>query len=367
MPEITDLEKELEDFEAELHKDEGELEPSSDPSVEKPDDDPVVEEDQTPKDDDDSQKADPGTEDHDPKEDAEEDPTPKPAPKLTTLPDDPETFGKLAGKEVTAEQLIEEGFLEKLVTWGHQGRHMVQKGQKDIAKAAETESEIAKLREILEKQVKLEEEARNKPVDVSEEDFANKLVETYVPGLKKVAEQGGVEVDFIKEFPKAASHFEHRLQSGASVLTDIVAKVDEIWQMVQPIQEDRSTSTARKQYDTMAESLVDGQELFEPLKEKAVRDDLLNWLAAEDTGLRVVDKDVSKITSAELQSAYLLYVHSHPDVLKKETVEKKTTDSHLAGGGGGRGSTTSKSGKVRDDLSDFESEYRTSERERYED
>lgn len=371
MPEDkTDLVKELEDFEADLAKDnDGVLDPDPNVNVD-PDEgkaDATLDKDDEggqKADSDDSTKTTPDEGDDSkatPTDDAD-----ATAPKLTTLPDDPETFGELAGKEVTAEQLIEEGFLTKLVTWGHQGRHMVQKGQKELEAAKEEQNELTKLREILEKQVELEEKkAQPKPKEVNEEDFANGLVEHYIPGLKKVAEQGGVETDFIKEFPKAAAHFEHRLQSGAGVLKEIVEKVEEIAKFVGVAQEERATTSARDTYDNLGKNLAEEGALFEPLANKQTRDDLLDWLAAEETGLRVVDKDVSQITSAELQSAWLLYVHSNPDVLKKDDkpAPKKKTDSHLAGGGGGTGSSKAHDAKPTDELSTFEKAFKDAEDE----
>ena len=46
-----------------------------------------------------------------------------------------------------------------------------------------------------------------------------------MPGLKRVAEQGGIEADFIKEFPKATSQIEHRFQSGSDLIQALIKEV----------------------------------------------------------------------------------------------------------------------------------------------
>ena len=380
MPKLAD---ELERFEAELKQDDDEPESISEPSVDKTADDEDKVEDAPPGEEDDSSQA--ADSDDEPEdqgkpetESREDEPAPEKKPKkLTTLPDDPETFGEWAGKEITEAQLAESGLLPKLITWGHQGRHLVQKTQAELEAAKAEKSEAAKLRELLEEQFKRENEAREKSQvptgpQVSEEEFAEALVREYVPGLKAVAEQGGVEIDFLKEFPKAAAHFEHRFQSGSNVIQVLVKELTEIKEFVgmqkerlekeEVVQKEQTATQSFAQ--TVAQVASKEGELFAPLSQAEVQKDFVRWITREDSDLRIADKDMADITAGDVSGAWLLYVHEHPDVVKPR---KKETNSHLAGGGGGRGTSKSKpKPATHDELATFEAELRAAERAGFE-
>jgi len=371
MPET--LKEELEGFEEDLAKS------ISDPEVEIPEsqDDPPV-------DDDKGQKADLDTKD--PEKDSDkpvvepdpepegddkapetDDPEPKdaddPAPKLTTLPDDEETFGELAGKEVTAEQLIGAGLLSKLVTWGHQGRHMVQKGQKDIEAAKVEKSEAEKLREVLEKRFEKEDAdaAKDATPPLSEKDFAGALVENYLPGLNTIAESGGIEIDFLKEFPKAASHIEHRFQGGADVLQGLIKEVGELRDKVGKHEERNAgaekaeaTAAAEGHFEGLMSGLAEnGGALFAGLGEAETKTNFVKWLTSDETSMRITDKEVTDITADDVQGAWLVYANAHPGVLAPKKEGGRNKDADLAGGGGGRGSSKSKTPVPEDEMSTF--------------
>lgn len=358
-----DLAKELEDFEKDLEKsydDEGnDVESQND--LTKVDDDKGQEADPvTPEPDKPEEKPEPEV-DPDPDKGAEATETDeKDEVKLTTLPDDSETFGELAGKEVTAEQLIEAGLLGKLVTWGHQGRHMVKKGQKELEEAKAEKSEAQKLRELLQERFEKEDRSAEKPdaPPMTETEFATALVENYVPGLKVVAEQGGIEAEFVNDFPKAAAQIEHRFQGGADVLTAMVKELGELRELVQK-HEERQTEAVRVESHTAAEGHFDGLmsglaknggELFAGLDRDDTKEDFVKWLTTESE-MKITDKEVSTITADDVQGAWLLYAHTHPDVLSKQA--PKNDDAKLAAGGGGRGSSGSKTSLPDDEMSTF--------------
>lgn len=380
MPKLAD---ELEQFEAELKQDDDdELESISKPSVDKVDDEDEEKDAPPEQDDESSQEADsdnePEDQDEPEAESREDEPAPEKKPKkLTTLPDDPDTFGEWAGKEITEEQLAESGLLPKLITWGHQGRHLVQKTQAELEAAKAEKSEAAKLRELLEDQFKRENEMRDKAVQqdgpkVSEEEFAEALVREYIPGLQTVAEQGGVEVDFLKEFPKAAAHFEHRFQSGSNLIEVLVKELTEIKEFVgmqkERIEKEEVVQKEQTATQTFAQTVASVAskegELFAPLSDAEVQKDFVRWITRDDSDLRIADKDMAEITAGDVSGAWLLYVHEHPDVVKPR---KKETNSHLAGGGGGRGTSKSKSKAApQDELSTFEAELREAEKAGFE-
>jgi hypothetical protein len=344
----NELAKELEELEEELAKSVDEESATSE-AKEVDTEKPTTDED--------SQKAESGTEDKSTETQETEDPTPEQkaeesateGKKLTTLPDDAEAFGEWAGKEVTIEQLQEANLLTKLVTWGHQGRHMVQKGQEDI-------SEAKKLREVIEKQFERENQAAdqaNAP-KVSEEEYANALVEQYAPDIARVVDAGGIEKEFWTDFPKVTAQIENRFQSGSELLTGVIKQIDLLRQIVLPQAEKAELTEAEILFDGKLGELSKAGPLFEKLEEDTVKQGFRDWVTSEDSDLRITEKQVGDITQADLQSAWLLYVHSHPEILKAE--EKPETDAHLAGGGGGTASPKAKAPKPNDDLGTFERE-----------
>lgn len=300
--------------------------------------------------------------------DVAEDPNqdkPAPGKKLTTLPDDKDAFGELAGKELTAEQLLEnQELLTKLITWGHQGRHLVQKGQEDI-------SEAKRLRELLEKRFEQEDQKEQKAAEaskptVSEEQYAKELVDKYMPDFQRVAKDGGIEAEFIQDFPKAAAHIESRFQSGAEILQGLIVEVSKIREQVLPRIERDVLSEANQMLDSKISGLSENGGLFEKLGDGDVASGFKEWITSEESDLQIVEKDIGSVTQADLQSAWLLYVHSHPNILKANE-EAESDDAMLAGGSGGQSPSKPRRAKPKDDLSTFEQEYRDSQDREYDD
>jgi hypothetical protein len=351
------LKDELEAFEADLNKDDDDgMNVEEEAKVDETPTEEVVEE----KADETSQEAETATEEpsveteeaaEETSQEAEE---PEAKPEITTtLPDDSETFGELAGQKVTAQQLIEAGLFDKLVTWGHQGRHMVKKGQEEI-------SEAKALRELLEKQFEKQDKAAEQAAQpkLTEEQFAKQVTEHHLPALQKLAEVGAIETDFVKEFPRVASQIENRFQSGSELLQALIKEVSELREYVGGRKEVESEQAATGRFENLTDGLAKKGELFEKLADDDMKVEFATWIAAEETGLKIADKDLADVTEADLQSAWLLYVHNHPEAMKpkKETVNKET-NSHLAGGGGGRASSKSKSPAPADELATFEAEF----------
>lgn len=303
---------------------------------------------------------------------------PAPRKKLTTLPNDPDTFGEWAGKEITEEELVKSGLLPKLVTWGHQGRHLVQKTQAELEKAKAEKSEAQKLRELLEEQFKKENERKEveQRPSVSDEEFAAALANEYLPGLKQVAEKGGFEKEFLSDFPNLACQLEHRFQSGGSLIAALAKEVTEIREFVgmqkKRIEEEevqkKQTSATQTFASTVANVAKEGGDLFEPLSSVEVQKDFVNWITRPDSHLLIADKDIGDITAEDVEGAWLLYVHKHPNVVKPK---KKAPESHLAGGGGGGGGSNASKSKSKkqeaDELATFEAELRAAEKRKFED
>ena len=224
-----------------------------------------------------------------------------------------------------------------------------------------------KLRELLEKRFEHEDKVAedSKPV-LTEEQFVGKLAETYLPGLQSVVEAGGIEADFIKEFPKVATQIEHRFQSGSDLIGALVKEVDELREYIgvrkkinAETEKREASSAASGHFDGLMTSLSDKGELFEKLKDQETKDDFVKWASAEDTGLKIAEKEINTISENDVMATWLLYVQQHPDKFAKKA-EKSKEDAQLASGGGGPGSSTSKSKEQSDELSDFEAELKES-------
>ena len=361
MAKKDDLAEELEEFETELFADD-----DGDTLVEDPERDLKESDSKDP--DETGQEAETVTEEEPVKaEETVDDPKPDdPEPNLTTLPDDPEVFGELAGKQVTAQQLIDGGYLGKLVTWGHQGRHLIKKGQDDIEAAKAETSEAQKLRELLEKRFDKEDDDAIKAPAPTEEEFAGQLLETYMPGLKRVAEQGGIEADFIKEFPKATSQIEHRFQSGSDLIQALIKEVSELREFVGK-QKESNAETLQAEANTAASGHFDGLltdlstkgDLYTKLGENETKDDFVKWLSSEESGLRIAEKDVKTITEGDVHSAWLLYAHQHPEKFTQKA-KKNAEDARLASGGGGQSTATTRKPKPDDELGNFEADLKES-------
>jgi len=361
MAEKDTLADELEEFESELLADDDGGSLVKEPEVDLNDKD-VKDPDET------GQAADSDT-DEKPVEDKKNEETPEPdepEPNLTTLPDDSNAFGELAGKQVTASQLIEAGLLEKLVTWGHQGRHLIQKGQDDIEAAKAETSEAQKLRELLEKRFEKEDETAAKAPPPSEEEFVGELMETYIPGLKRVVEQGGIEADFIKEFPKSASHIEHRFQAGSDLIQGLIKEVTELREFVgkqresnEQAQKAEAATAASGHFDGLVADLSTKGDLYTKLGEKETKDDFVTWLSSEESGLRIAEKDVRTITEGDVHSAWLLYAHEHPEKFTQKA-KKDAEAARLASGSGGQSTSTTRKPKPDDELGNFEADLKES-------
>ena len=355
-----DIADELEEFEAELKKDDDGESLAVEPEVDLKDGD-AKDPDEI------GQKADPEPEPDpvDPVDEPKDPPQgdPEPEPNLTTLPDDSETFGELAGKQVTAQQLIDGGLLGKLVTWGHQGRHLIKKGQDDIEAAKAETSEAQKLRELLENQFAKEDKAAEAAIPrQSEEEYVGQLSETYLAGLKGVAAAGGIEEDFVKEFPKSAVQIEHRFQTGADMLAVITKEVNELREYVglrkkadAETAQERAVVDATGHFDGLITELSTKGDLYSKLSDQGTKEDFVKWVSSDDSGLGITGKEVAKITEADVHGAWLLYASQHPEKFA-EPSKKNEEDARLASGGGGSSTSTTRTKKVDDELGNFEKE-----------
>lgn len=276
----------------------------------------------------------------------------KPKPRMVTLPDDKEAFGKFAGQKISYEQLAEEGLVDNLVTWGHQGRHMVSRGQEDL-------EEARKMRQILEEQLKLTQksvEAQNAPPPMTPEQHAAQLVDRYLPDMQRYAEAGGVEPGFLENYPKAAAYIEDRFQAASTLGNILVKVIDELKQSVEPMRERDTTQAGQSRLRSLADEVSKSNELFSFIGEDEGYREFMKWATAEDSTLNWVDKNVEAVTPADIQASALLYMHQNPGKFKRNKSKPSDSDRRLAGGGTGQ--TKPQVGKQpMDEITAFQQEY----------
>ncbi|MCK5481328.1 MAG: hypothetical protein KAJ06_09280 [Gammaproteobacteria bacterium] len=255
----------------------------------------------------------------------------QPEVKYVTLPEDAESFGELAGKKITYQELQEANLVDKLVTWGHQGRHLVQRGQEEL-------EETKKIRELLEKQLTSSEETRKaaeKPPDLAPDKAAEALVNHYGGDFDALGEAGAIEPSFFATYPKVAAQLEHRFRATAELGQVVIAKVTELLEG----HERRSGAEAQVSGESRLTELMTGVaesgELFELLNDAGERKDFMKWATADGNTLNWVDKDLSKVTDVDISSSFLLYMHQNPDKFKAPEKAASKEERQKAGGGGG--------------------------------
>lgn len=309
--------------------------------------------DERPAADDDEVKVESGQEsdtDEAASQDQEPEVKPKSDERAFKVPDDEEAFGEFAGKELTYDELWETGLLEKFKTWGYQGRHMIKRGQEEL-------DESRKIREAIEKQLELQKqqvEAANRPPELTPEQHAKRLTDTFLPDIQKYAEAGGIESTFVDNYPKVAAMIENRFQAASQLASALIDVVDKMKTNVDPMQEERSNNFVQNTLKNLASDVSKTNELFSFLGKDEEYGDFMKWATAEDSTLHWVDQDVRTVTPQDISSAALLYMHQHPEKFQKRPKPKNEEDRRLASGGPGQ--TKPSARKPRDEYEAFERE-----------
>lgn len=282
----------------------------------------------------------------------------QPEARLYTLPDDKEAFGELAGQRVTTQQLEEANLLDKAITWGHQGRHMLTRNQEEL-------EESKKIRALLEEQLGIVKEDREKkaePPPLPPDQAADALVAAYQADFDALAKAGAIEDSFFDTYPKVAAQIEHRFRSIKDVADIVIERLTEVMESNDTRTKVETETASRDHLKNLMVDASKGGELFEPLAEDDFRKEFMKWATAEDSGLQWVDKNLADVTKADITASMLLYLHENPDRFKKKTekVEQKEEERRQMGGGGSGTSTKSKSKPELDEFQQFEKDYNTS-------
>jgi ribosomal protein S19E (S16A) len=278
----------------------------------------------------------------------------QPKPKMVTLPDDSDAFGEFAGKKVSYQELMEAGLVDKLVTWGHQGRHLTQRGQEDL-------EEARKMREVLEKQLKLQEDQiskANQAPPLPPKEHAEQLKREYLPLLEKAAEAGALEAGFLDNYPLVASQLESRFQATSQLANIIIAKMDELVQKSDKWSERDTTTASQSHLRTLANEVAESDELFKFVGDDDGYKDFMKWATAPNSTLNWVDRDVTTVTSQDILASALLYMRTHPEKFTKQKRKQATEEVRRQASGGGSGSNAeTKQTGSDDELMSFAKDY----------
>jgi hypothetical protein len=281
----------------------------------------------------------------------------QPEAKLYTLPDD-KAFGELAGKRVTTQQLEEADLLEKAITWGHQGRHMLTRNQEEL-------EESKKIRALLEEQLGLVKEDRAKADEgppLPPDQAAEALVGAYKADFDALGKAGAIEESFFDTYPKVAAQIEHRFRSIKDVADVVIDTVTKLMESNDSRTKVETESASRDHIrNLMVEAAGDG-EIFEPLAEDDFRKEFMKWATAEDSTLQWVDKELDKVSKADITASMLLYLHENPDRFRQKTgkAEEKAEERRQMGGGGSGTNAGARKKVELDEFQQFEADLKES-------
>lgn len=278
-------------------------------------------------------------------------------PKMVTLPegeDAEKVFGELAGKRISHQELVQAGLVDKLLTWGWQGRHLIGKGQEEL-------EEARKMRELIEEQVNLQKqqiEAANTPPPLNPKEHAEQVVQEHLPHLKSLAEAGGIEHGFIENYPMVASQLEARFQAASALGTVLVQKMDELVKGHDTWSKRDANEAGESRLRTLSNTVSESEEMFAFLGKDEGYRDFIKWATAEESTLRWVDRDVEHVTEQDIMASALLYMRENPDKFTKKKKKTSKEERQLASGGGaGKNADQMKATKTSDEISDFMNEY----------
>lgn len=359
------MDRELEEFEEGVKKvAKDEFSDMDDHLIENPDP-----EDGPTGDDEDSKVEDPSNEE-DPKDDENEssddqkdaDPDPDQSKadevEYVTLPPDADAFGELAGKRITYEQLQEAKLVDKLVTWGHQGRHMVQRNQEEL-------EESKRIRALLEEQLGIVKEDRERGKQapaLPPDEAAAVLVGEYQAEFEQLGKAGAIEDSFFETYPKVAAQIEHRFRATRDLAEVLIKTVSEMKENQDKRVQVDTTNHSKTHLTDVMTKVSGSNELFKGLSDDEARKDFMTWATREESTLNWVDKQSELVTPADISASYLLYLHEHPEKVKKteKVTKKKEQEKKLASGGGSGNNSGSKSVKQLDEFQQFEKDYHES-------
>lgn len=219
----------------------------------------------------------PAAEEPSEEEPAEETPPVEEDPQVTryAVPDH-ESFGELRGKRATAAELEKAGLLDKMFTRAHQEMHHTKLYQ-ELKKKFDQDLE-EKLRAAGVNTDPKKPEAA--PVDPKA--WAEDIERNFVPQLRKLAEAGSFEPDFVEAYPKVASHMAHQFESMRLVGAGVIEALNEL---KTDYEGQRSVTTAEQNFNHLKSSmneLATSDPMYQSLTDDSEKALFVEWMRAPE-------------------------------------------------------------------------------------
>lgn len=213
-------------------------------------------------------------------------PAAPPATKRYTTPD---------GRQLTAQELEQEGLLD--LAWTHHGQvHQYQKKHEEsAARAKELEAELEKHRK------------PTAPVPEQPRITPDQLLAAMKPELDQLVKDGWIEEDFAELYPKAAArqaadsrYLRSLVLAGGKKLNERLVEIEKVMGKVTEV----TTLTERERLgQTLISRIVAGGEPFKALEQPEERQAFAEFVVAEGAG----DLDPERVSDQVLQGLYLAF------------------------------------------------------------
>jgi len=210
--------------------------------------------------------------------------------------------GERVVQELTMEEIVENGYLEKIITTANQFPGLQKKYQENLERIAAKEVD------------KPAETAVAKPAPISQEQIRN----AYLPVAKASVEQGYLEPDFVEAYPDVATnlmYYRDRMESAEEKLGYVI-------QWIKEEADGKSATKVQTLLQTTIDKIAekgqgeDGDPLFKPLTDPQVRSEFANWLITD------VDPKVGSLTTVNMEKFWFAFNAKEIVNYTRETTEK---------------------------------------------
>lgn len=245
-----------------------------------------------------------------------ETPAAPPEPKRYTTPD---------GRQLTAQELEQEGLLD--LAWTHHGQvHAYQKKHEEsIARAKELEAELEK--------------HRRPPAPEPEPPriTPDQLLVAMKPEMEQLVKDGWIEEDFVELYPKAAArqaadsrYMRSLLLTGGKKLNERLVALEQVIGKVTEV----ATVTERERLgQTLISRIVAGGEHFKALEQPEERQAFAEFVVAEGAG----NLDPEAVSDRVLQGLYLAFKAKQKPPAAPPAPRKAPDQIRADSAGGNRG------------------------------
>jgi len=200
------------------------------------------------------------------------------------------------------QEIVENGYLEKIITTANQFPSLQKKYQETLERIAAKEVDKPAQTEVA------------KPAPISQEQIRN----AYLPVLKAMVEQGYIEPDFAEAYPDVGTnlgYFRDRMES-------VEEKLGYVIQWIQGEAEGKNATKVK----TLLQSTIDkiaekgqgenGDPLFKPLTDPQVRSEFIDWLITD------VDPKVGSLTVVNMEKFWFAFNAKEIVNYTRETADK---------------------------------------------